>query len=185
MRRFCSCASPKLIARRDTSKGGRAVFCLAPIQRGELIAVWGGVIIPLEQALTLTPRQMTQCIQVEDGFVLWTAGARQNEAEWINHSCNPNAGISGQISVVAMRDIRPGEEVCFDYAMSSTCVMDEFDCQCGAHGCRGHVGADDWRRNDLQERYRGYFSSFVAARIAALRVPLKGLAAAEWAAAGA
>lgn len=161
----CSVAAPCLRVGQMPGKG-RGVFAAAPIEAGALIAVWGGVILPLDQALALTPAEMSQCIQVETGFVLWTAGHRQSEADWINHSCTPNAGLAGQISVVAMRDIQADEEVCFDYAMSSSCVMDEFDCACGTAECRGHVGADDWRIPVLRKRYRGYFSAFLARRIA-------------------
>jgi hypothetical protein len=138
------------------------------VRRGELVAVWGGVILPLDRALALSPREMTQCLQIEDGFVLWTAEHRQTEADWINHSCDPNCGMAGQISLVAMRDIAAGEEICFDYAMSSSCQMDTFDCACGSANCRGHVTAEDWRRQDLQHRYKGYFSSFLERRLTEL-----------------
>jgi hypothetical protein len=161
----CSCASPRVVATQLPGKG-RAVLAVAPIRRDEIIAVFGGVIIPLSQALRLTPRQMTQCIQVEDDWVLWSAHLRQTTADWINHSCAPNAGLAGQVTVVAMRDIAAGEEICFDYAMCSSCLLDDFDCRCGTPGCRGHVGPDDWRRADLQRRYRGYFSTFLQRRIA-------------------
>jgi len=36
----------------------------------------------------------------------------------VNHSCDPNCGLVGAVLVVAMRDIEPGEEITFDYAMS-------------------------------------------------------------------
>jgi hypothetical protein len=145
---------------------GRAVFAADWIAKGELIAVWGGIVISVDQALALSPEQKMQCVQVEADHVLWTGPHRQTEADWINHSCDPNAGLSGQISIVAMRDIKPGEEICFDYAMSSTCTMDEFVCNCGAANCRGQVGSYDWCLPDLRRRYRGYFSSFVARLIA-------------------
>ena len=41
----------------------------------------------------------------------------------VNHSCNPNCGIkvneAGAHDYVAMRDIEPGDEVTFDYAMQN------------------------------------------------------------------
>ncbi len=162
--RPCSAANGRLRVGHISGKG-RAVFAASAISKDELIAVWGGIILPIEEAVALPTADKTQCIQVEEGFVLWTGPHRQTEADWINHSCAPNAGLSGQILVVAMRDIRAGEEVCFDYAMSSTCDMDDFDCACGAPECRGHVGPDDWRLATLRRRYHGYFSSFVARRI--------------------
>lgn len=164
--RPCSAANGRLRVGHISGKG-RAVFAASAICKDELIAVWGGVILPMEEAFALPTSEKTQCIQVAEGFVLWTGPHQQTEADWINHSCTPNAGLSGQILVVAMRDIRAGEEVCFDYAMSSTCDMDDFDCACGSPDCRGHVGPDDWRLTSLRRRYHGYFSSFVARRIAA------------------
>jgi hypothetical protein len=161
----CSRASAKTFAARVSGKG-RAVFAAEPIARDEIIGVFGGVIVSLSEALGFSERQMTQCIQIEEDWVLWTGRHKQTVADWINHSCAPNAGIAGQITIVALRDIAAGEEICFDYAMCSTCLLDDFDCRCGMPGCRGHVGPDDWRMPDLQARYRGYFSSFLERRIA-------------------
>jgi hypothetical protein len=87
------------------------------------------------------------------------------EGDYVNHSCNPNAGLSGQIGLVAMREIEPGEEVCFDYAMCDTMPYDEFECECGAANCRGVVTGSDWQRPELQKRYAGYFSPHVQRRI--------------------
>jgi hypothetical protein len=36
---------------------------------------------------------------------------------FINHSCDPNVGFAGDIVLVAMRDIRQGEELTADYAL--------------------------------------------------------------------
>ena len=86
----------------------------------------------------------------------------------INHSCVPNAGLSGQIGLVALRDIRAGEEVCYDYAMSDASPLTMgFACACGEPGCRGRVEADDWARPELQRRYAGYVSPYLARRIGA------------------
>jgi len=68
-----------------------------------------------------------------------------------------------------MRDIKIGEEVCFDYAMCDTMPYDEFDCGCGQPNCRRQVGGDDWQKPELQKRYAGYFSPHVQRRIDAQR----------------
>jgi hypothetical protein len=63
-----------------------------------------------------------------------------------------------------VRDIEAGEELTTDYAL-----FDDFDgsmeCHCGRLFCRGQIDGRDWQRNDLQERYRGYFSWYLARRI--------------------
>jgi uncharacterized protein len=141
------------------------VFCIEPIEAGEFVALIGGVTMPLAEARAMPSAQRTQCLQVEDDLVLWIGDYEETAADWINHSCDPNVGFSGQISLVAMRDIAPGEEICFDYAMSDGSPIDEFDCVCGNPHCRGRVTGEDWRLAKLQERYRGYFSSYLARRI--------------------
>jgi hypothetical protein len=103
------------------------------------------------------------CLQVEDRLFLVPRPI--GEGDYVNHSCNPNAGLSGQIGLVAMRDIKIGEEVCFDYAMCDTMPYDEFTCGCGSLNCRGKVGGDDWKKPVLQKRYSGYFSPHVQRRI--------------------
>jgi hypothetical protein len=77
--------------------------------------------------------------------------------------------MCGQIVVVAMRPIMPGEEICFDYAMTDGSPYDEFDCACGSPTCRGRVSGDDWRRPELWARYQGYFSPYLQRRIENLR----------------
>ena len=75
-------------------------------------------------------------------------------------------------SMVAMRDIAPGEELSFDYAMCDASDYDEFRCLCGEPTCREIVTGSDWRDPVLQEKYAGWFSPYLAHRIAAL--PARG-----------
>jgi hypothetical protein len=160
----CSYASPKLEARLAAGKG-RAVFCIAPIEAGEFIALFGGQLLGLGQALDLPVDQRSQCIQIEDDFVIWSAQYTLSTADWINHSCDPNAGMSGQITLVALKNIEPGDEVCYDYAMCDGSQVDEFKCCCGSKHCRGNILGNDWMLPELQARYSGYFSPYLERRI--------------------
>ena len=105
-------------------------------------------------------------VQIEEDLFLTSKGTL---ADYVNHSCNPNAGMYGATMLAAMRDIEPGEEVCWDYAMSDGSAYDEFDCTCQAPGCRHKVTGDDWRIPALWERYAGYFSPYLQRRIDRLR----------------
>jgi hypothetical protein len=77
--------------------------------------------------------------------------------------------MSGQIGLIAIRDIEVGEEVCLDYAMCDGSDYDEFECSCGAPNCRGRITGEDWKRPELWERYDGYFSPYLQRRIAQLK----------------
>jgi len=41
-----------------------------------------------------------------------------------------------------------------------------WDCKCGAPDCRKILAGKDWQRADLQKRYAGYFSAYLADKIA-------------------
>jgi hypothetical protein len=90
-------------------------------------------------------------------------------SDYLNHSCQPTAGMSGQIGVVALRDLGPGEEICIDYAMCDGSPYDEFTCGCGTPSCRGQITGNDWMRPELQTRYAGYFSPYLQRRIERMR----------------
>ena len=156
--------SPKLETRPLPKKGFFGVYACEALTAGELLAMWSGVVYSFEGLNTLQPIVISRSVQVEDDLFL--VPIKHGEpADFFNHSCNPNAGLSGQIGVVAMRDIAAGEEICYDYAMSDGSTYDEFECHCGEPTCRQRVTGDDWRLPDLQERYRGYFSPYLQRRI--------------------
>jgi hypothetical protein len=154
--------APGLCGVEIAGKGGRGVFAEQPIPRGSLLVVFGGDIISRKDVERLTPEVRPLVIQVdEDCFLVST---KPGPADWVNHSCDPNAGIRGQITLVAIRDIAVGEEITFDYAMSDGCDYDEFDCGCGSRLCRGRITGEDWRNPVLAERYRGFRSTYLDAR---------------------
>ena len=161
--------SPKLEARRHPGKGGKGIFALTDVEPGELLVVWDGMIVPYERLILLPAAVQSHTVQVEEG--LYQVLDRSSEpADYVNHSCNPNAGMNGQIAVVAMRGIHAGEEVCIDYAMVDGSPYDEFECHCGEPECRGAVTGEDWARPELWERYRGHFSPYLQRRIETLQV---------------
>jgi SET domain-containing protein len=67
-----------------------------------------------------------------------------SDARWINHSCAPNCEAQeekGHVFIHALRDIKRGEELAYDYGL----VIDEkmtkalkknYECRCGAEDCR-------------------------------------------------
>ena len=65
-----------------------------------------------------------------------------NEARLINHSCNPNCEVEGKglkLWIVAIRDIKKGEELSYDYGFSYDEDYKQFVCKCGAENCVGYI----------------------------------------------
>ena len=143
------------------------MFAVETIAKGELLAVWGGTVVTRQTLETLSEGEQRLSVQVEDDLYLITIV--EGPADYINHCCQPNAGMYGQMGVVAMREIARDEEVCYDYAMSDGSDYDEFECTCGADSCRKQVRGDDWSNPQLWERYEGYFSPYLQRRIERLR----------------
>ena len=70
----------------------------------------------------------------------------RHPVNFLNHSCEPNAGYDGGDAIVALRGISAGEEICMDYGTFSFSFDHAFVCRCGAANCRGKVTANDWPR---------------------------------------
>lgn len=156
--------SPKLEVRAHPQKGGLGVFTRQPVKAGEVLAVWSGDLCDGERFNQLSRERQRRSLQVEENLYLVTS-VPDEPADYINHSCDPNAGIDGQIVLRAMRAIAPNEEICFDYAMSDGSAYDEFECACGSLNCRHWITGNDWRYPDLQTKYAGWFSSYLQRRI--------------------
>ena len=157
--------NPKAEAKPAGDKGWGS-FAVEPIAAGETVAAFGGYIVPLAVLNTFSHDRQSRSIQVDADLYL-VSGETPDSGDMLNHSCEPNCGLSGQLLLIAMRDIAPGEELCFDYAMCDASDYDEFRCLCGAANCREIVTGSDWRDEGLRTKYAGWFSPYLARRIAA------------------
>lgn len=161
--------SPKLAAREMPGKGGHGVFAVEPIEAEEILIVWGGGVFPQAAFDALPVDVQTHALQIDEDMYMVPAHGVAESADLVNHSCEPNAGLRGQIILVAMRPIAAGEEVCFDYAMCDSSPYDEFQCGCGLPTCRGTITGNDWKLPQLWDKYYDYFSSYLKRRIHALK----------------
>jgi uncharacterized protein len=130
---------------------GRGVFAIRKIPAGTRIVEYRGEVIDEDEADRRYPwsddeLHHTFLFRLDDGPVI-DAGRRGNAAKYINHSCDPNCEAveeDGRIFIYALRDIRRGEELAYDYHF----VLEEphnaankklYPCFCGAKNCRGTI----------------------------------------------
>ena len=67
---------------------------------------------------------------------------KYNTARLINHSCNPNCEVDGKglkLWIIAIRDIKIGEELSYDYGFGYDEDYKQFVCKCGAKNCVGYI----------------------------------------------
>lgn len=90
----------------------------------------------LRFAYNTTPEQITGTFHPE---------AVRHRSNFLNHSCDPNAGYDGADHIVSLQRISADEEIRMDYGTFSFSFDHHFQCACGASWCRGNVRRDDWR----------------------------------------
>ena len=86
-----------------------------------------------------------------DGGLVIDATRGGNSARWINHCCAPNCEIEeegARVFIEARRDIRPGDEITYDYNLQigerhTKKAKREHACRCGSKRCRGTMLGED------------------------------------------
>jgi hypothetical protein len=163
-----------------TVRGDRGVFANQTIVRGSRLFICGGSVLSLSDEDSLPSECADKPIEISEWFSL---GPRTDTdiplvpQHYVNHSCNPNAGWEGQLTLVALRNILAGEEVCYDYCMvmqsnASSGSYWSMNCECRQSTCRHIIAEDDWTRPELQARYNGFFAWHLQQKIDAVN---KGL----------
>ena len=73
-----------------------------------------------------------------------------NTARLINHSCDPNCEVEGvglKLWISAIKNIKKGEELTYDYGFSYDKDYKQFPCKCGKQNCAGYIvrSGSRWR----------------------------------------
>jgi hypothetical protein len=111
----------------------RSFSTLTSKQLDDLAPVMRAVF--LRYAYNISPEQVRGTFRPE--------GVR-HPVNFMNHSCEPNAGYDGADHIVALRRIAAGEEIQMDYGTYSFSFDHDFTCSCGSWGCRKKVRRTDW-----------------------------------------
>jgi len=142
-------AVPSRIKVRASGVHGRGVYAAAPIRKGSRIIEYTGRRLPWKEAMDLPPRHPSDPFHTFffslDNEDVIDAGKGGNAARWINHSCDPNCATEEEddrIFVYALRTLRPGEELFYDYKIvpaerRTKKIEKQFACHCGSAKCRG------------------------------------------------
>jgi SET domain-containing protein len=142
-------APTRLYEVRNSPIHGRGVFAALPIPKGTRIIEYRGMRTDWDEALARPDSDPdnpfhTFFFELDDGRVI-DAGRRGNAARWINHSCEPNCETEeddGHVYIEALRDIRAGEELNYDYGLVideriTPALKKQHECRCGSKKCRG------------------------------------------------
>ncbi len=127
---------------------GLGVFANRDIEAGEKILTFGGPIIDFAETRRRGP---WECMAVQIGHDRYYD--TRPPGVFVNHSCEPNAGIRNDKQLVALRSIRKHEEIRFDYSTTMEEQSFTMRCLCGAASCRGMVRDFSTLPAELRQRY--------------------------------
>ena len=128
-------------------RNGRGLVALQRFTRDAVIVELRGRIVSAATVWSMwdrDPRRAANCIRFGPESYL-DSGAQLGA--FANHSCCPTTALfreGRRLLVVALRMIRPGDELTHDY--STFLGADDvwtMRCNCGERGCRGRIGRFD------------------------------------------
>ena len=146
---------PKKIVTRKSSIHGNGMFAVAPIRKGERLIEYKGRRRSHEDVDADDSGDAesghTFLFTLNDDWVI-DANFEGNDARWINHSCDPNCEAvldededdskQSQVFIEAIRSIKPGEELTYDYGITlaerhTPRLKKIWACRCGSKKCTG------------------------------------------------
>jgi len=154
------------IGRNEGLDRGFGVFSKAQINKGEILTIFGGYIIPIKKIKEIPKQLQEYCYQIHNNFFYGPVKKGEvSVGEHYNHSCDPNTGFKDSITLVAIKNIKKGEEVTIDYATCMTTNMFNFKCNCDSNNCRSFITGNDWKLINLQKKYKNYFQPYILEKI--------------------
>ncbi|MFW5691052.1 MAG: SET domain-containing protein [Chloroflexota bacterium] len=94
-------------------------------------------------------RLLHYCYQCDETHIVCEQGIER----YMNHSCDPNTWWADDETMIARRDIQPGEEITYDYATTEVDINFSMSCRCGSAACRGEVTNTDYQDPAWQARF--------------------------------
>ena len=131
------------IAIRDSGAKGLGVFADSPILQDTHVFTLTGQTTDYDTICQLVDSgrlRNDDPLHIGEGIFL----VLDSLSNLFNHNCDPNLGVRRDGELFTLRDIQPGEELCFDYSTTVPPGWSSADwsmeCRCGTTICRGILG---------------------------------------------
>ncbi|MGD0284517.1 MAG: SET domain-containing protein [Candidatus Saccharimonadales bacterium] len=164
---------------RTSPISGKGIFAIAPIKKGEVVEIWGEywngkktVEYTDSKVKAETAKKQSKLVMYWDTNLYSIEERGADDGYYINHSCDSNLWLKDSFTLIARRDIKPGEEITIDYALFESSgdfisvYAATWDCHCGFIDCRHKITGKDWQLKAVQKMYKGHFSPLLNKKIA-------------------
>lgn len=146
---------PHVVVAEGETIHGKGLVAVALIKAGEVVSK----LEPFQphydiaDVMAKSPEDVDHILHVAYQSSATTLVAEQGDERFMNHSCDPNTWWADDNTMVARRDILPGEELTYDYATTDITIPFVMTCHCGATNCRAVVTNRDHVNPDWQRQY--------------------------------
>ena len=142
------------------SKFGKGLFATENIRSGSIITYVSGSVMKFEEAASLGEKE-SYPLQVGLFEYIWPN--QHTIWQYINHCCEPNCGVTENFEIIAIRNIKNGEELFYDY---STTMLEKhwtMKCLCNTQSCRHIITDFDTLLPETQQYYlnKGLVQQFI------------------------
>ncbi|MDB9799431.1 SET domain-containing protein-lysine N-methyltransferase [Pelagibacteraceae bacterium] len=134
----------KLYKVKKSNIDNRGLYASQDIEKDNIIIHYKGKLISKKETETNPKYDNEKAIylfNINNRYDL-DGDFEYNTARLINHSCNPNCEVAGKglkLWIFALRDIKKGEELSYDYGFGYDENYKDFVCKCGSSNCCGYI----------------------------------------------
>jgi len=148
----------KLYKIKKSNIDNRGLYAAKNIKPGKIIINYKGKLITKKETDTNPKYDNDKAIYLFNLNSRYDLDGdfKYNDARLINHSCNPNCEVEGKglkLWIVAIKDIKKGEELSYDYGFGYDEDYKQFVCKCGAKNCVGYIVREGSRWRIKKARY--------------------------------
>ena len=150
----------KLWYKKKSSLHGSGLFAKQDIKKGEQVIQYIGDKVTKREGDKRADKHLLKAEKNKNNGMVYIfelnkkydidGGVARNYARFINHSCDPNCEVDGiglKIWVYAIKEIKKGEELTYDYGFSFDSDYKNYPCRCGSKNCVGYIVRSEsrWR----------------------------------------
>jgi SET domain-containing protein len=144
---------------KKSSISGKGVFAAKDFKESEMILKIDDSHVVIDPTKLTKEQHEFELDYLANGKIVFL----QSPERYINHSCDPNSyakTMHGVRKLVAMRGIKNGEEITFDYSINGY-NDGTFGCHCGSKNCRGIYQGNFFKLPKLlQKKYLPYLDDW-------------------------
>jgi len=152
---------PSFLAIQE-SKFGKGLFTKKNIAAHTILCTVSGPTLTFEQTVELDERESHSLQIGVDQYILCDPPFLYS-----NHSCEPNCALNAHLQLFALRDLKKGEELFWDYSTSMLERHWTMPCACGSPHCRKLITDFDLLPEGLQHLYleKGMVLPFIVSQL--------------------